>query len=386
MTSTNVGIWRHAAPCLLTFVIGIAITLAWQGLPSLLVLPESGPPPQIDRNSAPTSGAWMDLWALIAMAGLALIAIGASIRWATVKPANHNAEPVILDVARQRLLEVSPVATELGPAEVEKVRDQVELQLAELVGYVSRYLDTTSDQAAVFATAQTSLAGAGTVEQVQEVIKLLIANNSTARKSADDLRARLVEAQTESAELQASLRKAEALATVDGLTNLPNRRRFQESLEEHVATCHREHTPLCLVLADLDHFKAINDKFGHPSGDAVLKAFARVLSNGVRSTDIAARYGGEEFALILPKTPLGSASVVAESLRRAVAETVWTGATPKQRIGRVTASFGVAEIREDESVESLIDRADQKLYEAKHKGRNRVVLDHTVPSQSSTID
>ena len=379
MTTSFRGYWRQSGLCFLTFVIGIAVAMAWQN-----VWHEAGISngvPQVPAATAPAAPSehWNIILTLIVMAALAAIVLAVGFRLAAEQRSTSASSTTASD-SRHATLVATPISA--GPEDIEHVRDHVDRQLAELVGYVSRYLDTTSDQETVFSTAQTNLAGASTVEQVQEVIKLLIANNATARQNADELRARLVEAKSESAQLQASLHKAETLATVDGLTNLPNRRRFQDSLSEHVAACHREHTPLCLVMADLDHFKAVNDKHGHLAGDAVLKTFATLLSRGIRSTDVAARYGGEEFALILPKTPLGSASSVAESLRRTVVETNWIGANSKQRIGRVTASFGVAEIREDETVDELIDRADQKLYEAKRKGRNRVELDHTVGTRA----
>lgn len=378
MTDASGASWRQSTLCLLTFVVGILATLTFQRLtPELFSNSPSTATETIAAVSATASGHGSVALALIAVSIIASAILGAGIWFASKKAAPLRKSASANSLATQEELVSTTDWTGTTQADVAYAREQVERQLAELVSYVSRYLDDTNDQAALFATAQSNLAGAGTVEQVQEVIKLLIANNATARKSADELRLRLVEAQSESAKLQLRLSKAEELATVDGLTNLPNRRRFQECLESLVLACHREHTPLSLVLADLDHFKGINDKHGHLSGDKVLKTFAQLLSNGVRSSDIAARYGGEEFAVILPKTPLGSASAVAESLRRAVAEATWSGSAPNQRIGRVTASFGVAEIREDETIESLIDRADQKLYEAKHKGRNRVERDHT---------
>lgn len=381
MTDASGAFWRQSTLCILMFIVGIVATLSWQNLPPELFSNSPGTAPDtIAAAPATAPGHGPVALLLVAISILTLALIGAGIWFASKRPAAALQRPIPESRSATQAEVAATYSTETTQADVAYAREQVERQLAELVGYVSRYLDDTNDQAELFATAQSNLAGAGTVEQVQEVIKLLIANNATARKNADELRLRLVEAQSESAKLRLRLSQAEELATVDGLTNLPNRRRFQDCLEKLVAACHREHTPLSLVMADLDHFKGINDKYGHLSGDKVLKTFAQLLSNGVRSTDIAARYGGEEFAIILPKTPLGSASAVAESLRRAVVEATWNGSAPNQRIGRVTASFGVAEIREDETIESLIDRADQKLYEAKHKGRNRVERDHTVAS------
>lgn len=368
---------RQMLLCASTFVAGIACAVLWQTVSTTTQLPVGTPamPPPATEFALPSVSFdfLLGLLAIILSSALALVF---GMRLAAAKSADRvNAAEAVL-TSRSRLAQETITNTE-DRAAIDEARVHVERQLAELVGFVSRYLEQTSDQASTYANAQSNLASASSVEQVQTIIKLLIDNTTSARRNAADLKVRLVESQEKSASLQASLVKAETLATIDALTGLPNRRHFQNSLESEIAASHRERTPLSLVIADLDHFKAINDKFGHLSGDVVLKNFAQILAKGVRSTDIAARYGGEEFALILPKTPMGNASFVAEALRRAVAEARWTGTQPNQRLGRITASFGVAEIRDDETVEQLIERADQKLYEAKRKGRNRVELDHT---------
>jgi diguanylate cyclase len=377
MVNSSDATVRQMLLCASTFVAGIACAILWQTVSSTTLSPVG----TLAIPAPTTEFAWpsvsfdflLGVLAIVLSSALALV-FGMRLATAQSEDRVKAAEEVL--TTGSRLAQDTITNTE-DRAAIDEARIHVERQLAELVGFVGRYLEQTSDQASNYANAQSHLTSASSVEQVQTVIKLLIDNTTSARRNADDLKVRLVESQAKSASLQASLVKAETLATIDGLTGLPNRRHFQNSLENQIATSHRERTPLSLVIADLDHFKAINDKFGHLSGDVVLKNFALILAKGVRSTDIAARYGGEEFALILPKTPLGNASFVAEALRRAVAEARWTGAHPNQRLGRITASFGVAEIREDETVEQLIERADQKLYEAKRKGRNRVELDHT---------
>jgi diguanylate cyclase (GGDEF)-like protein len=157
-------------------------------------------------------------------------------------------------------------------------------------------------------------------------------------------------------------------AVTDELTDLANRRRFMEVLQHEVARALRFDTPLALVLFDLDHFKQINDRYGHQAGDDVLRLAARVIRERVRETDLPARIGGEEFAVILTGTGGAGALAVAEQLRHDLSEHVhvsdqdWT----------LTASFGVAVLHEGDTAELLIGAADRALYQAKADGRNVV--------------
>jgi diguanylate cyclase (GGDEF)-like protein len=163
----------------------------------------------------------------------------------------------------------------------------------------------------------------------------------------------------------------EALATTDALTGLANRRVFFGRLEEEVKRSFRYEHGLALVLLDVDHFKKINDRFGHPAGDEVLKAVGVALAAEARETDLPARYGGEEFAVILPNTGTMGAKPLAERIRSRVAalEIVWA----KQPVA-VRVSIGVASLEgEADTVHRLISRADQALYAAKQTGRDRVV-------------
>jgi diguanylate cyclase (GGDEF)-like protein len=157
-------------------------------------------------------------------------------------------------------------------------------------------------------------------------------------------------------------------AVTDELTDLANRRRFMEVLQQEVARALRFDTPVSLVLFDLDHFKQINDRFGHQTGDDVLRRVARVIRERVRETDLPARIGGEEFAVILTGTGGAGALAVAEQLRHDLSQYVevaredWT----------VTASFGVAVLHDGDTAELLIGAADRALYRAKADGRNVV--------------
>jgi two-component system, cell cycle response regulator len=161
------------------------------------------------------------------------------------------------------------------------------------------------------------------------------------------------------------------LATLDPLTSLRNRRAFVEAMRVEIARSQRYELPLTLILLDVDHFKAINDGFGHQAGDQVLAALGRLLGVQLRTPDLAARWGGEEFVVALASTNTEGAAVVAERLRLAVTA---LSISHEGRPIPVTASFGVATLRPHESLDSVVDRADRAMYGAKVGGRNRVVI------------
>lgn len=160
-------------------------------------------------------------------------------------------------------------------------------------------------------------------------------------------------------------------ACTDPLTQLQNRRAVLDAIGCEVAAFQRQGRSLVVIVADVDHFKMINDKHGHLAGDGVLQSVAKVLQGGVRSMDHVARWGGEEFLVVLPSTDMAEARLVAERLRACVAAQVCHSA--KGPIP-VTMTLGVADLHAGESAEQLISRADQALYQGKQSGRNQVVV------------
>ena len=161
------------------------------------------------------------------------------------------------------------------------------------------------------------------------------------------------------------------LAMTDGLTNLLNRRAFSNILAREFKEAERYRTPLCLIMADVDHFKRINDRFGHPVGDRLLKEVAALFGQAVRSVDVVTRFGGEEFAIILPRTDAMQALVLANRIREAIERHVFT--VNGSRIG-LTVSMGVAQIPDPQvgTMDEFVAMADALLYQAKSSGRNRV--------------
>jgi diguanylate cyclase (GGDEF)-like protein len=173
-------------------------------------------------------------------------------------------------------------------------------------------------------------------------------------------------------------RIVERQALVDGLTGIANRRQCEDALTAEIARSERLGTPLTLILADLDDFKAINDVHGHPVGDDVLREFASVLRATVRESDLAGRWGGEEFLLLLPGTDVDGGAQLADRVRRVLAERSFRGRDGS--VFGVTCSFGVAQHADDGDERELFAAADRALYRAKRHGKNRVELNEHIRS------
>ena len=174
--------------------------------------------------------------------------------------------------------------------------------------------------------------------------------------------------------LVATNEKLEELSLTDGLTSLRNRRAFEHEFEDQFRHAIRYERPLSVAVVDVDHFKAINDEFGHQTGDAVLRAVARLLEEGTRQSDYVARVGGEEFAVVFPETPLFEGLQAAEKLRNAVDSAY---VTVGEHTHHVTISIGLASIPYSQvpDTRSLMHAADLALYRAKQNGRNRVEME-----------
>jgi diguanylate cyclase len=251
-------------------------------------------------------------------------------------------------------------------------REEVEKQLGLFLTLISEQLKSSEKHASTVGLLSGRLDKVSSEPELRTIIQKLIASNEGYRQETAALERRLEKAHAKAALLKQRARHAESLASLDPLTGIANRRRFDDELEKQVASSHQDETPLALIMTDIDHFKSINDRFGHRTGDAMLRQFAELLRSMVRGTDLTARYGGEEFAIILPVAPLGNAFEIAERIRDAVQRRVW-----KDNLGneiRLTASFGIADIRDGETAGDLINRADQILYDAKRRGRNRTLI------------
>jgi diguanylate cyclase (GGDEF)-like protein len=181
----------------------------------------------------------------------------------------------------------------------------------------------------------------------------------------------------------AMVEEVQRLASEDELTRLLNRRAFVEQMTHELARCRRYGYPLSVVMLDVDHFKSVNDHYGHASGDTVLAHVGATLRQVVRTTDLVARWGGEEFVVAFTSTPLGGAAVVAERIRHAL-ESASVEAPSGEKLS-VTASLGASSLQPGDSVDTVLDRADRAMYQAKQQGRNRVVSASEVESEAAVL-
>ncbi|MEJ2425581.1 MAG: GGDEF domain-containing protein, partial [Candidatus Thiodiazotropha sp.] len=163
-------------------------------------------------------------------------------------------------------------------------------------------------------------------------------------------------------------RELQHIAETDRLTQVYNRLKFDEELMNMIAWASLTHNRFGLIMLDLDHFKDINDTYGHDMGDQVLKNTVELLHGRVRKSDILARWGGEEFMIITPLISREELVILVESLRNAIEQ------YPHKGIGKVTASFGASVVTPSDNIESLIKRVDSALYESKQNGRNRCTV------------
>ena len=224
------------------------------------------------------------------------------------------------------------------------------------------------------------------VEQLQKALKIQLDHivgamdslknedkkrENTLQENYDSLKRRVTEMEEEAERVQEYVEEQRKTARVDALTELPNRMAYNEIMSHEMENFKRYNNPLSLVICDLDHFKVVNDSYGHLAGDKVLSLLARILCKGTRSSDFVTRYGGEEFAIILPSTDAEKAAKSMDKIRRLICK------SPFNYRGEpiaISMSFGVSEAIEGDTIESLFTKADAALYKAKANGRNEVCI------------
>ncbi len=221
------------------------------------------------------------------------------------------------------------------------------------------------------------------IDQIAETLKGVLAENERMQRETGELRSVVEKSQEQVASLELKLVAAKEVSFYDSLTQLRNRRYYDQQLPQELLKASLENLPLCLAVADIDHFKRINDKFGHSVGDGVLKLFSNLLSNSVKGRDMVARYGGEEFVIVLPETKIEDAITLIEGIRVKMQAINLTVRKTGQTIGNVTASFGISRFEPGDDQESLFIRADSLLYQAKKGGRNRIVASPDAPTTTS---
>jgi len=251
----------------------------------------------------------------------------------------------------------------------------------KIMGEIDRVMSTIDSAIGNANSYGESLAGAAELssdhhadrDQLRAMIETLVGATREAQKANRVLQTNLVDSRKEIHELQQSLEQARAESLIDPLTTLSNRKFFQNAILRMMSDAEKKGTPFSVLLTDIDHFKLFNDTYGHLTGDQVLRLVALALKNNLKGQDVASRYGGEEFAVLLPRTGLAAAEIVANHIRTSVMSKELLRRSTGESLGRVTISLGVATWREGDTVPLLLSRADNCLYAAKNAGRNCVV-------------
>lgn len=250
--------------------------------------------------------------------------------------------------------------------------------LLELMHTMRTSVETASSEATEFdaqlAAFGEGIAAAESPEDMRQHVDTMRSDVDRMNRSLSTLTSRLESSHQEVSRLQNELKRAREEASLDPLSGILNRRGFDMELARLCRAASEQGLAFSLVMVDIDFFKKINDTYGHPFGDQVIRAVGQALSQLTQRKDVAARYGGEEFALLLPETPAAGARDVADRVRAAIAR----GAIKRggnEPVGNITISAGVAQYVRGEDPLSLIARADRALYASKQGGRNRVTVD-----------
>jgi diguanylate cyclase len=266
---------------------------------------------------------------------------------------------------------------------VERAVDDAGEDLTKLVNDVVSRLGVAKDDAVAYGRTLSNASGELGANQTPEDLRKLVGGLITSTK-AMETRAKALEADLEKSsqqvtELKSKLDDVRKESLTDPLTGLANRKSFDTELDRAVAIARETGEPLTVCMIDIDRFKAFNDKWGHQTGDHVLRLVSNCLSENVKGRDTAARYGGEEFVIVLPQTALNDGVGLADKIRRAVEAKKLVKKSTGDVLGTITISVGAAQLGPNDTAASVTERADTCLYAAKNSGRNRVVSEAEVP-------
>ena len=250
--------------------------------------------------------------------------------------------------------------------------DALTKELASVSAAINSAQQSSQAYGETLASASKSLDSGEDPGSVRAMVETLSAATRRVQRENSALEQRLAESTAEVDRLREHLEQVRRDATTDGLTNLANRKAFDEELERACAEAEEKGEAVALAVIDIDHFKNFNDTWGHQTGDQVIRYVASVIGGQGAPPRFAARYGGEEFALIFPRESAVTALACLEDIRVEVASRMLKRRSTNDDLGTITVSSGLAERLPGESAHSVMERADRALYASKHNGRNRV--------------
>jgi diguanylate cyclase len=273
------------------------------------------------------------------------------------------------DVARQIYNQYIAGETEMVNT---LVRNELKKVFTEIIGAIRTTNQHFTDSESHLETINDALLpnmSEADVERIVDQIKLEIKNLES---SSASFKTQLQQATHEIDQLKIKMARYRNEALKDPLTRIDNRRGFEKKMKESIGKAKATGTSLCMIIADIDHFKHINDNHGHLVGDNVIRMVAAAIKDSVKGRDMVARVGGEEFAILLPDTPFDGAMKLAENVRLTFEGLDLKKKNTGQSLGKITLSFGVTRFQTDETAEDFFSRADKALYQSKNSGRNKV--------------
>jgi diguanylate cyclase len=255
---------------------------------------------------------------------------------------------------------------------VKEIRQILEELFKSTQGKIARVHAETQEYQSGLDSSTRQLEASQSQEEWLKIANRLLDETRQMHSNTERLTQELSKVYGELDHLRSQYHRARHESMCDPLTGVKNRRAFDMEIFNLCEQARKDKQPLSLLMVDIDHFKKINDTFGHITGDSVLRWVASMIGDSIRGRDILARYGGEEFAILLPETMLDGAESVGKNVCQRISSQKLKHSEQGQSIGKITVSVGLARFRANESVEQFIDRADEALYQAKRNGRNRL--------------
>jgi diguanylate cyclase len=282
-------------------------------------------------------------------------------------------ERISLDLANEYLPEMR-MADQIRTAETFLVKELQEVSQA-----IDRAQDSSGTYSDILNATQDRLAVPAEAPAIRHLVETLSAATRQAAEEAKSLEGRLNESVTEVKRLQENLKALRRLVDTDALTNLANRKAFDEEIQRACAEADRSGHSLSVAMIDIDHFKSFNDRWGHQTGDQVIRFVATTIGQFCPPPSLAARYGGEEFGILFHNTSAIAAETEINNLRMAIANRKLKRRASNDAIGQVTVSAGLAQRKLGETPQAFIGRADKALYASKRTGRNKTTNAEAVP-------